>query len=244
MSTLRSRARVVGMTARTAPAGPCPRSAAGRLRRDRPGAPGRRASPRRPSADPRTPTPSAAPPRSPSRNRRQAVNNSSRSAPEVASIPSSGSSRCRNQARSSPSGNTASSFSCGDRGRVGFEDAGVGLQDLPQRPERDPLPIRQTPALPPGRELRPPIDIGEQAPPPAATSPTPAPPPPSPTARNSTPLSCRRRPSGAPGRSRGRRTAMSCVRVRSVPNRARAAFAWNTLTGSAFPFSVAGSNSS
>ena len=37
---------------------------------------------------------------------------------------------------------------------------------------------------------------------------------------------------------------MSCVRVRSVPNRARAAFAWKTLTGSAFPFSVAGSNSS
>ena len=45
-----------------------------------------------------------------SRNRRQAVNSSSRSAEEDASIPSSGRSRWRNQARSSPSGSTASSF--------------------------------------------------------------------------------------------------------------------------------------
>ena len=37
---------------------------------------------------------------------------------------------------------------------------------------------------------------------------------------------------------------VSWVRVRSVPKRARAAFAWNTRTGSVFPFSVAGSSSS
>ena len=37
---------------------------------------------------------------------------------------------------------------------------------------------------------------------------------------------------------------LSCVRVRSVPNRALGAFAWNTLTGSAFPFNIAGGSSS
>ncbi len=34
-----------------------------------------------------------------------------------------------------------------------------------------------------------------------------------------------------------------CVRVRSVPKRARGASGWNTRTGSAFPFNAAGSSS-
>ena len=36
------------------------------------------------------------------------------------------------------------------------------LQDLPERPERDPLPVGQAAALPPGDELGPRVDVGEE----------------------------------------------------------------------------------
>ncbi len=49
-----------------------------------------------------------------------------------------------------------------DRGRIGLEDAGVRLQDLPERPEGDPLPVGQAAALPPGRELGAGVDVGEE----------------------------------------------------------------------------------
>ena len=49
-----------------------------------------------------------------------------------------------------------------DGGRVDFEDAGVRLQDLPERPEGDPLPVGETASLPPGRELGAGVDVGEE----------------------------------------------------------------------------------
>ena len=47
-------------------------------------------------------------------------------------------------------------------GRVGLEDARLGLDDLPQRPECDPLPVRQAAPLPPACQLRLRLHIGEQ----------------------------------------------------------------------------------
>ena len=97
-----------------------------------------------------------------SRNRRHAVNNSSRSAVDVASIPSSGSSRCRNQGRSAPLRQHGVELGGGDVGRVGLQDPGVGFDDLTQRPECDAFAIRQTATLPPGHQLRPSVDVVEQ----------------------------------------------------------------------------------
>ena len=39
------------------------------------------------------------------------------------------------------------------RGRVGLEDAGLGLDDLPQGPERDAVPVGQAATLTPGHQL-------------------------------------------------------------------------------------------
>ena len=52
-----------------------------------------------------------------------------------------------------------------DRGLiVGLQDPGLGLHDLSQRPEADPVPVGQASALPPGDELRELIDVsGELA---------------------------------------------------------------------------------
>ena len=49
-----------------------------------------------------------------------------------------------------------------DLGRVGLQDPGVGLDDLAERPEGDPLAVRQAPALPPGDELGPGVDVGAE----------------------------------------------------------------------------------
>ena len=46
--------------------------------------------------------------------------------------------------------------------RIRLQDACVGLQDLSQRPERDPLPIRQAPPLPPSDQVRPGVDVRTQ----------------------------------------------------------------------------------
>ena len=47
-------------------------------------------------------------------------------------------------------------------GRVGLIDTRVRLHDLPQRPERNPIPIGQTPPLPPADDLRMLVDISKQ----------------------------------------------------------------------------------
>ena len=44
-------------------------------------------------------------------------------------------------------------------GRVGLVDSGVRLHDLSERPERDPVPVGQAAALPPGHELRQAVDV-------------------------------------------------------------------------------------
>ena len=50
----------------------------------------------------------------------------------------------------------------GDGGCVGLQDPGVGLQDLPQRPERDALPVGQAPSLTPGDEVGFGVDVAEE----------------------------------------------------------------------------------
>ncbi len=50
----------------------------------------------------------------------------------------------------------------GDVGGVGLEDPGVGLEDLPQRPEGDPLPVGQAAALPPGDQVGLRVDVGAE----------------------------------------------------------------------------------
>ena len=47
-------------------------------------------------------------------------------------------------------------------GRVGLEDARLRLDDLAQRPERDPLPVGQAAPLPPPRQLGLRLQVGEQ----------------------------------------------------------------------------------
>ena len=50
----------------------------------------------------------------------------------------------------------------GDRGHVGIHDSGVGLQDLPERPERDALPVWEAATLTPGDELGLRVDVAEE----------------------------------------------------------------------------------
>ena len=49
-----------------------------------------------------------------------------------------------------------------DLGCVGLQDPGVGLQDLPERPEGDAFPVGQAPSLAPGDELGLGVDVAEQ----------------------------------------------------------------------------------
>ena len=47
---------------------------------------------------------------------------------------------------------------------VGLQDPGLGLHDLSQRPEADPVAVGEAPAFPPGDEIRELIDVaGELA---------------------------------------------------------------------------------
>ena len=48
------------------------------------------------------------------------------------------------------------------RGRVRLEDAALGLDDLAERPEGDPLPVGKAAALPPADEPGTILDVGEQ----------------------------------------------------------------------------------
>ena len=99
---------------------------------------------------------------SPSRKRRQAVNDSSCEAGS-AGAPTSGASRALSQARSgSSAGSGTLELGCGLLGRVRLEDAALRLDDLPQRPEGDPLPVGQAAALPPADELGALLDVAEQ----------------------------------------------------------------------------------
>ena len=64
---------------------------------------------------------------------------------------------------SATSAATAASSLAGDLGRVvGLEDAGLGLDDLAQGPEGDPVAIGQAAALAPGDQLRPVVQEGRQ----------------------------------------------------------------------------------
>ena len=47
----------------------------------------------------------------------------------------------------------------GFEGRVRLEDAGLGLHDLTERPERDAVAVRQAPSLAPADEIRPAVDF-------------------------------------------------------------------------------------
>ncbi len=86
-----------------------------------------------------------------SQKRRQAANDSSWAAGS-AGAPTSGASRARSQARSaSSSGIVCSSFAAACAGRVRFQDAALRLHDLAQCPERDPVSVGKTAALPPAR---------------------------------------------------------------------------------------------
>ena len=47
-------------------------------------------------------------------------------------------------------------------GRVRLEDAALGLDDLPERPEGDPLPVGEAAPLAPGDELGPLVDVAKE----------------------------------------------------------------------------------
>ena len=162
---------------------------------------------------------------------------------EVASIPSSGSRRCAEPFPFFALGKHGIQLRLRHLARVGLQDAGVRFQYLPQRPEGDSLPVRQTSTLPPRDEILSGIDEGaELGHDPALAQ-----------AR----LAYHRYELNGIGgdglleepfksaRSISRPTnGVSRVRVRSVPNLALAARAWNTRTDSDFPFRLACSNSS
>ena len=48
------------------------------------------------------------------------------------------------------------------RGRIRFEDAALGLHDLPQGPERDPVAVRQAPTLPPPDQVSPGVNVTQE----------------------------------------------------------------------------------
>ena len=48
------------------------------------------------------------------------------------------------------------------RGRIRFEDAALGLHDLPQGPENDPVAIRQAPTLPPPDQVSPGVNVTQE----------------------------------------------------------------------------------
>ena len=173
----------------------------------------------------------------PSRNLRQAVNSSSRSALDVASIPSSGSNRCRNHSRSSPVGQHGIELLLRHRGRIRLSRIPAwAFRISPSAQNVIPSPYgRQRPCRHVVNSGRPSM-IGEQLGHETALPQPRLARPPSPAAPSSTPRSCRRRPSAAPGRSRGRRTA--CRACGSDPCRTEPSLllAWKTRTGSDFPF--------
>ncbi len=96
-------------------------------------------------------------PASASRNRLHAVNDSSRSAVLEGSTPTSGAKRALTHSSSPDSKGTRrsarSSFASRPSGRVGLEDACLGLHDLAQGPERDAFAVGQAPPLAPDHRL-------------------------------------------------------------------------------------------
>ena len=132
----------------------------------------------------------------------------------------------------------------GDVGRVGLQDPGVGLEDLPERPERDALAVGEAPTLAPGDQ----VGLGRRCRRPSSATIRDLPRPGSPTTVTSwgevaaTVLS--KMPFSSARSISRPMNGVSWVRVRSVPNRARGFFAWKTRTGSDLPLRVAGSSSS
>ena len=179
-----------------------------------------------------------------SRKRRHAANCSSRPAVGPDSTPSSGSSRSRSHEPFVGFGQRPLELLDRRCGSVRVEDPGVGLEDLAERPERDPGPVRQTSSLPPRDEDRLRVDVCQAARATRRLLPRPG----SPTTvanrieRSETAASNRlvKRRSSSDRPTNG----VALVRDRSIPSRARGAIGWNTRTGSALPLSVAGGSSS
>ena len=125
-------------------------------------------------------------------------------------------------------------------GRVGLEDAALGLDDLPERPEGDPLPVGKAAALPPVDEVRGARRCTAKSSAQRRLLPTPG----SPTIVTSWQERCCAERSNVPissGFSSSRPTSgVVCVRVTSEPKRARAASGRKRASGSALPFTVHG----
>ena len=67
------------------------------------------------------------------------------------------------QGRSGSSwGKACSSFASASSGRIGLQDPALRLDDLPERPEGDPLPVGQAPALAPAGEPGAVVEGGEE----------------------------------------------------------------------------------
>ena len=95
-----------------------------------------------------------------SRNRRHAVNSSSRSAVGGRLDPEQWEQALAEPGALGALGKHALELGGRDVGCVGLQDPGVGLEDLAERPERDALPVRQASALAPGDERRAGVDVG------------------------------------------------------------------------------------
>ncbi len=143
----------VGCSLVAARAGRCRAAAAARPPSSRPGARGTRAARRRPSADPRRRAPSRAPCRqrleeaAPGRERlllRGGLAARTDERGQASLEPGAG--------RVALAGSARVELGRCLRGRVRLEDAALGLDDLPQRPEGDPVPVGKTAALAPADE--------------------------------------------------------------------------------------------
>ena len=98
-----------------------------------------------------------------SRNRRHAVNSSSRSAVEVASIPSSGEQPLAEPRALLTVGKHR--VELGDVATSGASDSKMpawALQDLAERPERDAFAVGQAPTLTPGDQVGLVVDVGTE----------------------------------------------------------------------------------
>ena len=131
------------------------------------------------------------------------------------------------------------------RGRVRFEDAALGLDDLPQRPERDPVPVGQAAALPPPDQARPVVDVAREAPRTCGSSPRPARRPTSPAGTSAAAPPARTSRPAATSPAPCPTSGVVCVRVTSrAEPRARARSGRKIASGSALPFTATGSSGS
>ena len=97
-----------------------------------------------------------------SQKRRHAAKDSSSDAGS-AGAPTRGASRARSQPRSgSVSGIFSASFAAASCGAVRLQDPALRLDDLAERPERDPVSVGEAATLAPAHESRPVLDLPQQ----------------------------------------------------------------------------------